>query len=238
MSEGMSPEALVAILNEYFGACTGAIAARGATLDKFIGDAIMCFWNAPLPQEDHPARACLAALDLLAVVDRLAPEFAERGAGRINCRIGINTGPCIVGNIGAPDAQDYTVIGDTVNLASRLEGAGKVYATRTLVTAETIEAARGAVIAREMDLLRVKGKNLPVRVFELVAAAGAPVPPHVQRFADGLGLYRTSKFADALAAFAASPEDGPSRIFTERCREFMAAPPPEDWGGVHALDSK
>jgi class 3 adenylate cyclase len=238
MSEGLSPEALVAILNEYFEETTHAIAARGATLDKFIGDAIMCFWNAPLPQEDHAARACLAALDLLAVVDRLAPKFQERGAGRINCRIGINTGPCVVGNIGASDAQDYTVIGDTVNLASRLEGAAKVYGTRSLVTAETIESARGAVLARELDLLRVKGKNLPVRVFELVAPAGNGAPSHLQRFADGLGLYRAGKFSAALAAFESSPDDPPSRIFAERCREFLAAPPPEDWGGVHALDSK
>ncbi len=238
MSERLDPEALVAILNTYFEQATGVLTQHGATLDKFIGDAIMCFWNAPLPQEDHAARACLTALDLVALVDRLASDFEAKGLPRLDCRIGINTGPGVAGNIGSSAAQDYTVIGDMVNLASRLEGACKVYGTRTLVSEDTLAAAGGAVLARELDLLRVKGKQRPVRVFELVGPAGTPPPPHVTRFAQGLAHYRARRFAKARAAFAASPEDKPSQRFTERCEALLLAPPPDDWDGVFTLDNK
>ncbi len=238
LSEELSPEELVEVLNGYFERATEVLGLHGATLDKFIGDAIMCFWNAPLPQEDHAARACLTALRLLAVVDGLAPELAAHGIQRLDCRIGINTGPGVVGNIGSRAAQDYTVIGDTVNLASRLEGAAKVYGTRILVSEETVRASRGVVLARELDLLRVKGRQLPVRVYELVDVAGATPPAHLARFAEGLALYRARRFAEARAAFLASPEDPPSRIFAARCEAWVAQPPPEDWDGVFSLDTK
>ncbi|AGC48112.1 adenylate/guanylate cyclase domain-containing protein [Myxococcus stipitatus DSM 14675] len=238
LSEQLSPEELVALLNTYFEQATGVLTKHGATLDKFIGDAIMCFWNAPLPLEDHAARACLTALDLVAVVDRLSPLFEARGLPRLDCRIGINTGHAVAGNLGSSAAQDYTVIGDTVNLASRLEGAAKVYGTRTLVAEETLLAARGAVVARELDLLRVKGKQHPVRVFELVGTAGTPLPPQVVRFAEGLALYRARRFNEARAAFLASPDDVPSQRFAARCDSLEVTPPPEDWDGVFTLDSK
>ncbi|TQF17563.1 adenylate/guanylate cyclase domain-containing protein [Myxococcus llanfairpwllgwyngyllgogerychwyrndrobwllllantysiliogogogochensis] len=238
MSEQLSPEELVALLNTYFEQATGVLTQHGATLDKFIGDAIMCFWNAPLPLEDHAARACLTALDLLAVVDRLSPVFEARGLPRLDCRIGINTGHAVAGNLGSSAAQDYTVIGDTVNLASRLEGAAKVYGTRTLVAEDTLLAARGVVLARELDLLRVKGKQQPVRVFELVGVAGTSPAPHLVRFAEGLALYRARRFTEARAVFLASPEDPPSQRFAARCDTLLVTPPPEDWDGVFTLDSK
>ncbi|MFL5344467.1 MAG: adenylate/guanylate cyclase domain-containing protein [Hyalangium sp.] len=238
MGEQLSPEELVALLNAYFEQATEVLTRHGATLDKFIGDAIMCFWNAPLPQEDHAVRACLTALDLVALVDRLAPGFEARGLPRLDCRIGINTGQCVAGNIGSRAAQDYTVIGDAVNLASRLEGAAKAYGTRTLVAEDTLAAAHGRVLARELDWLRVKGKQQPVRVFELVGVAGTPAPPHLARFAEGLALYRARRFIEARAAFLASPEDGPSQRFAARCDALLAAPPAEDWDGVFSLDSK
>ncbi|MFE8597662.1 adenylate/guanylate cyclase domain-containing protein [Archangium violaceum] len=238
MSEEMSPEALVDVLNGYFERATEVLGEHGATLDKFIGDAIMCFWNAPLPQEDHAARACLTALRLVAVVDKLAPELEARGVSRLDCRIGLNTGPGVVGNIGSRAAQDYTVIGDTVNLASRLEGAAKVYGTRILVSEETVLAARGTVLARELDLLRVKGRQLPVRVYELVDVAGAPPPAHLARFAEGLALYRARRFTEARERFLSSPEDPPSRVFAARCEALSLQPLPEDWDGVFSLDTK
>ncbi|MCP3166701.1 adenylate/guanylate cyclase domain-containing protein [Myxococcus qinghaiensis] len=238
MSEQLSPEELVALLNTYFEQATGVLTLHGATLDKFIGDAIMCFWNAPLPLEDHAARACLTALDLLAVVDRLSPVFEARGLPRLDCRIGINTGHAVAGNLGSSVAQDYTVIGDTVNLASRLEGAAKVYGTRTLVSEDTLLDARGVVLARELDLLRVKGKQQPVRVFELVGPADSVPPPHLARFAEGLALYRSQRFTEARAAFLASPEDPPSQRFAARCDALLVTPPPENWDGVFTLDSK
>ncbi len=238
LSEVLSPEQLVEVLNGYFERATQVLGEHGATLDKFIGDAIMCFWNAPLPQEDHAARACVTALGLLQVVDGLAPELKARGVPGFDCRIGINTGPGVVGNLGSRAAQDYTVIGDTVNLASRLEGAAKVYGTRTLVSEETVRAARGAVLARELDLLRVKGRLNPVRVYELVAVAGAAPPAHLARFAEGLALYRARHFDEARGAFLASPEDAPSRVFAARCAALLATPPPADWDGVFTLDTK
>lgn len=238
MSEQLSPEELVALLNTYFEQATGVLTLHGATLDKFIGDAIMCFWNAPLPLEDHAARACLTALDLLAVVDRLSPVFEARGLPRLDCRIGINTGHAVAGNLGSSAAQDYTVIGDTVNLASRLEGAAKVYGTRTLVSEDTLLAAGGVVLARELDLLRVKGKQQPVRVFELVGPADTVPAPHLARFAEGLALYRSQRFTEARAAFLASPEDPPSQRFAARCDALLVTPPPENWDGVFTLDSK
>jgi class 3 adenylate cyclase len=238
MSEEMSPEALVDVLNGYFERATEVLGQNGATLDKFIGDAIMCFWNAPLPQEDHAARACLTALRLVAVVEQLAPELEARGVARLHCRIGLNTGPGVVGNIGSRAAQDYTVIGDTVNLASRLEGAAKVYGTRILASEETVLAARGTVLARELDLLRVKGRQLPVRVYELVDVAGAPPPAHLARFAEGLALYRARRFTEALEHFRASPGDPPSRVFAARCEALSLQPPLADWDGVFSLDTK
>ncbi len=238
LSEKLSPEEVVELLNDYFERATEVLGLHGATLDKFIGDAIMCFWNAPLPQEDHAARACRTALGLLAVVDLLAPEFQARGVKQLDCRIGVNTGPGVVGNLGSRAAQDYTVIGDTVNLASRLEGAAKAYGARMLVSEETVVAARGVVLARELDLLRVKGRQLPVRVYELVGLAGTPPPAHLARFAEGLTLYRARRFAEAREAFLASPEDPPSRVFAARCETWMNQPPPEDWDGVFSLETK
>lgn len=238
LAERLTPEDLVALLNEYLEDATRAVASHGATVDKFIGDAVMCFWNAPLPQEHHAASACLAALELSAVVDRLSPRFEARSGGRLDCRIGINTGPCIVGNIGSKEAQDYTVVGDTVNLASRLEGAARVYGVRTLVAAETIEAAGAAIVARELDLLKVKGRAEPVRVFTLLGSAGTPITDDGARFAEGLVLYRARRFREALEAFAASPSDPPSRVFAERCRRYLEQPPADDWNGVHVLDAK
>ncbi len=238
MSEELSPEALVDVLNGYFERATEVLGQHGATLDKFIGDAIMCFWNAPLPQEDHAARACLTALRLLDVVDRLSPELEAQGLPRLDCRIGINTGTAVVGNLGSRAAQDYTVIGDSVNLASRLEGAAKTYGTRILVSEQTVRAARGAVRTRELDLLRVKGRQVPVRVYEVVAVAGAKTPAHLSRFAEGLSHYRARRFEEARTAFLASPEDAPSRVFAARCELLLAQPPPEDWDGVFTLDTK
>jgi class 3 adenylate cyclase len=237
-SEEMSPEQLVDVLNRYFERATEVLGQHGATLDKFIGDAIMCFWNAPLPQEDHAARACLTALRLVAVVDGLAPTLEAHGVKRLDCRIGINTGIGVVGNIGSRAAQDYTVIGDTVNLASRLEGAAKVYGVRALISEDTMVAALGTVLTRELDLLRVKGRQLPVRVHELVDVAGATLPESMVRFAEGLALYRARRFVEARELFLASPEDAPSRLYTARCEALIAQPPPEDWDGVFSLESK
>jgi len=235
ISEKLGPEALVALMNDYFEAASHELAANGATFDKFIGDAIMCFWNAPLPQEDHAARACRTAVGLLRVVEAFSTSLDGSMTGRLRCRIGINSGPCIVGNIGSKAAQDYTVLGDTVNLASRLEAAAKIYGTRSLVSESTIQQAGNVVVTRELDLLRVRGRGQSVRVYELLGLAGARVPAEVQRYADGLGLYRQRRFDEALQAFEAWPNDPASKVMAERCRTMKVTPPPEDWSGVHEV---
>jgi adenylate cyclase len=238
ISETLTPEALLDLLNEHFESATRAVGGHGGTVDKFIGDALMAYWNAPIEQEDHEARACLAALDLLEAVDRTSSAFVGRGHSRIDCRIGINSGSCVVGVVGSSSVQDYTVIGDSVNLASRLEGAAKVFGTRTLVAEQTILAAKGRVVARELDVLRVKGKAQSVRVYELVAREGQPVPPHVSSYAEALALFRQRKFTQARAVCEAHPEDSPSRLLATRCAAFESVPPPEGWKAVFILDSK
>lgn len=239
LSERLSPEELVAFLNEYFEAAVGVLARRGATLDKFIGDAVMCFWNAPLPEARHAALACQAAVELSQVVEALAPRFEARGLGHIDCRIGLNTGPCVVGNIGSKDAQDYTAVGDTVNLASRLEGAAKVYGVRTLVSEQTVRAAGEGIRVRELDLLRVKGRHEPVRVYSLVTGP-EPEQAHVLAdYAEGWSLYHAGNFAAARERFlrGAGAGDAPSKALAARC-QALAAKPPLDWSGVFALDEK
>lgn len=236
-SEQLSPQALVAVLNRYFDEATRTLASNGATIDKFIGDAIMCFWNAPLLDSSHAERACRAAVDLLEVVDRLAPELETAGFPNFNCRVGINTGACVVGNLGSSDAQQsYTAVGDPVNLASRLEGAAKVYGTRTLVSEATVLAAGSGVRARELDWVRVKGRKLPVGIYELLGPGASDALE--KGYAEGLELYRARRFAEARAIFGRFPEDGPSRLFVQRCAEMLATPPPEMWDGVHTLLSK
>ena len=211
MSEQLSPEALVALLNTYFEQATEVLTRHGATLDKFIGDAIMCFWNAPLPQEDHAVRACLAALELVAVVERLAAEFEARGCRGSTAASASTPGQAWRATSARSVAQDYTVIGDSVNLASRLEGAAKVYGTRTLVAEDTLAAARGEVLARELDWLRVKGKQQPVRVFELLGLAGTALAPAPARFARGLALYRERRLEEARGCLLLHRRGGSAR---------------------------
>ena len=172
ISEKLSPEEVVTLLNLYLTAMTDIILASGGIIDKYEGDAIMAFWGAPVQEEDHAARACLAALENQARLATLRQELAQMGLPPVYSRIGINTGEMIIGNLGSSQRFDFTVIGDSVNLASRLEGAGKEYGTSILISEETYRRAREAVEVRELDLLQVKGKELPVRIYELLGKRG------------------------------------------------------------------
>jgi class 3 adenylate cyclase len=245
LSEGRDAKELVSLLNEYFDEVGQAIVARGGTLDKFAGDSVMCFFGAPIDQADHNARALLAGLDHLRVVDAVRARWQKVGRPLIDCRIGINSGPVIVGNIGSRDGQDYTVIGDAVNLASRLEGANKEYGTRFMVSEAALEGCADLVEARELDLLRVKGKTQGVRVFEVAAAKGELGDHDMTlfgRFKEALADYRGQRFKQALDGFrsclALNPKDGPSETFEERCEMYIKTPPPAGWDGVWGLTSK
>jgi adenylate cyclase len=245
LSEGRDPAEVVTLMNECFEQLTGVIQREGGTVDKFIGDAVMAFWNAPVEQPDHAARALRAARELLAAVARLNAAWDSRGLPKLGMRVGIATGPAVVGNVGSHTKFNYTVMGDTVNLASRVEGAAKVCHTASLITDGTATAAAGAVPLRELDWLVVKGRGEFVPVYEvLLDDAHAPEAraEMLGLYAKGLELYRGRAFEEAAAQFEAAlaiaPEDGPSTEMLERCREYIAPPPPADWRGDHVLTSK
>jgi adenylate cyclase len=245
LSEKLAPEEVVTLLNRYLTAMTDIILASGGLIDKYEGDAIMAFWGAPLPQEDHATRACLAALDSQNRLAELRQEFMRMGLPPVHARIGINTGEMIIGNMGSNQRFDFTVIGDSVNLASRLEGAGKEYGTRIIISEDTYHPASNQVEARELDLLRVKGKEMPVRIYELLSRQGE-LDEKTQKvrdhFAEGLNRYRKQEWSEAISFFqrilALTPEDGPAQTFITRCQQFMLAPPPAPWDGVYRLTSK
>jgi adenylate cyclase len=245
MSEKLTPEEVVTLLNRYLTAMTDIILASGGIIDKYEGDAIMAFWGAPLPQEDHAARACLAALDNQARLAELREEFIRMGLPPVHARIGINTGEMIIGNLGSSQRFDFTVIGDSVNLASRLEGAGKEYGTAILISEETYRQAQPAVEVRELDLLQVKGKQLPVRIYELMAKKGSLDADRKRvcvLFSEGLDMYRKQEWDGAAARFSQvlelAPEDGPSKTFIRRCQSYRENPPGPGWDGVYRLTTK
>lgn len=242
IAENMAPDALVEMLSRYFDEMTQVIAAQGGTVDKFIGDAIMAFWGAPVPAADHAARACEAALRCerrLAELRR-TPELAK-----IRARIGIATGEVLVGNVGSHDRFNYTVMGDTVNLASRLEGLNKQYGTRILISDAAYRAAQGHVIARPVGVVRVKGKSRPVEVWEPLSLASdddAESREIARLFMEGLEAYVARDFCGAAARYQAAlrlkPDDPTAGSLLERCRQFYADPPAEEWSGVYVATEK
>jgi adenylate cyclase len=248
MSEGMEPETLVEVLNTYLGEMTRIVFARDGTLDKYIGDAIMAVWGAPVPQKDHAARACQAGLDMVARLAACRDDWESRGWPRLDAGIGLHTGDMVVGNMGSAEHLSYTVIGDNVNLASRLEGLTKTYGVQLLVSQATLEAAGDGFVTRELDLVAVKGKALPVRIHELLGRTDDDSPATVnrrevaRRFTEGLVLYRERHWEAAAARFSGLlerwPGDGPSQLYLKRCRQFAASPPPSEWDGVTVMESK
>jgi len=247
ISEDMSPETLVGLLNEYLSAMSEIIFRTSGTLDKYEGDAIMAFWGAPVPQEDHALRACTSALDMQQAVKRISATWPAQGKPRIAIRIGINTGEMVVGNMGATGKFDYTVIGDNVNLASRLEGANKFYSTGIMVSHRTYEQVREEILGRELDRIAVKGRSKAVTTYELLARRGAgPELEQLERFVkvyqEGLKHYHGRSWGLAeeflRAALELRPGDRPSSIHLNRIAEFRRQPPPETWTGVVELESK
>ncbi len=246
ISEKMSPEDLVALLNRYLSAMTTIIkTTHRGNVNKYLGDGIMALFGAPLNDPKHASLACYAALDCQVELARLRHIWKQEGLPEIGARIGINSGPCIVGNMGSEERMEYTVTGDSVNLASRLEGASKFYDTLILIGQRTAELAKNDVEVREIDLLRVKGKKEPVVVFELLARKGQ-VDEKKRRVVDvyleGLSAYKMRNFSTACARFteavALDPSDGPSRVYLERSTNYRQTSPPADWDGVYEMTSK
>lgn len=233
-SERLSPEKLIALLNEYMGEMTDIILAAGGTLDKYIGDAIVAFWNAPLPQPDHAERAVRAALACQARLAARRAEWKERYGVDLRMRVGINTGEVVVGNMGSSRRFDYTMLGDAANLASRLEGSNKVFHTFTLISAATGAQLPPALPCRELGLLKVVGREQPVTVFEPLAE-GHGVP--ADAFAAALSLLRENRVDEAKAAFTALAEaDAPARAYVGEITEWSERGQP--WDGVWRPSSK
>jgi adenylate cyclase len=244
ISEGLSPSKLVELLNQYLSEMTDTIFKNWGTLDKYIGDAIMAFWGAPYPQPDHAERACQAALQMLDTLKRMQMGWEAEGRPQIDIGVGVNSGPVLVGNMGSRLRFNYTVMGDNVNLASRLEGLNKEFATHLIISESAYEQVQGKFVARELDFIRVKGKKKPVRIYELLG----PIEAYdhyrdlIERFGQGLEEYRSGQWESAIGVFGELrrdyPEDGPSAVFLERCRDYIAEPPQGIWDGVHVMETK
>jgi adenylate cyclase len=228
----------------YLTPMTEIVFKNNGTLDKYIGDAIMAFFGAPIKHPQHAKEACRCALQNLEKLKELQKEFEAQGLPHIDIGIGINTGAMSVGNMGSNIVQNYTVMGDSVNLAARLEGINKEYGTRIIISQFTYEEAKDAFTAREIDRVRVKGKLEPVRIFELICE-GEPtdkVAQTLKLFGQGYELYHQKKFSEAQeffkSAFAVSQNDPVSELYIERCQDYLDSAPPEDWDGVFVMKTK
>lgn len=246
ISEKLSPHELVNLLNEYLGAMTKVIFNEGGTLDKYIGDAIVAVFGAPLPQNEHALHACYAALEMQKTLNGFRDEWIRRGLPSVRSRVGINTGHVVFGNIGSEIRYDYTAIGDQMNLGSRLEGANKEYGTYIMISEFTYERVRERVIVRDLDSIIVKGKSMPVKVYELIGRANEPLPDAqrkmIECYQDGIKKYRQRQFGDALQKFEQAltyvHTDEASKLYVRRCKELIENPPPENWDGTYSMTSK
>jgi adenylate cyclase len=241
LSEKLEPSELVAFLNEYLREMTEIILKHEGTLDKYEGDAIMAFWNAPLPTQNHALKACESALDNQKKLAELRNKWRKEGKPDVAIRIGINTGAAVVGNMGSENRFDYTAMGDNVNLASRLEGINKEYRTGIVVSESTYEAVKDHLVCRELDLIRVKGKSVPVRIFELICRKQDETEEIRNRnikFQDALLDYRSRNFESAKEKFSAIKNDPPSAVYVERCKAFINSVPPNNWDGVFTFTTK
>ncbi len=251
LSEGMTPQGLVKVMNHYLSTMSGPIRSHRGIIDKYIGDAIMAYWGPPFTEHGEQASlACLAAIEMAsrgAALRTELPELIGVRAVPSDCdvRIGIATGEVLVGSIGSEFMMSYTVMGDAVNLASRLEGANKIYGSHSLASAPVIAAAGDAIEVREVDRLVVVGQTKPEAVFEIIGRKGELTEKQsvlLARYAEGLAAYRARRWDDARRAFQAAleavPGDGPSMAMAARVDNFQANPPAADWDGSWQLDQK
>ncbi len=238
ISEKLTPEQLTHLLNEYLTAMTRIILKHQGTVDKFIGDAVMAFWNAPVDQPKHAAWACAAAVEQVQALATLRDAWKAQGLPEITIGCGIHSGPAVVGNMGSEERFDYTAIGDTVNLASRLEGLTKEYGVEIIASEETAKDAKDFTF-RKLDAVKVKGKEIPVVIHELVPR---PNVKFIHAFEQALARYLKSDFSVALKGFqhalTLDKDDKPCALFIERCELYLKHPPPKDWDGAFEMKTK
>ncbi len=244
ISEKLDPRALSDLLNSYLTPMTNLVFENKGTLDKYMGDAIMAFWGAPIPFDDHAQWACRCALQSIVKLKELQRDWVAKGLPEIDIGIGLNSGEMSVGNMGSLTVRSYTIMGDAVNLGSRLEGINKQYGTRIIISEFTQRAAGATFITREMDWVKVKGKKLPVRIFELMGEGqiSNQTSELLKHWNEGFSHYHNRQFAESLASFRSvlkiSPNDEPSKLYVERCEDYMKEAPAENWDGVHEMKSK
>jgi len=251
LSEGMTPQGLVKVMNRYLSTMSEPIRRHGGVIDKYIGDAIMAYWGPPFVEDrDEGQFACLAAIEMIKRVGSLREEVTELLGVRViptecDIRIGIATGEALVGSIGSEIMMNYTVMGDTVNLAARLEAANKLYGSRSLIAETTVAKTNETIQFREIDRLMVFGQTQPQAVFELLSQSSEVTPKQEllrTRYADGLLAYRAQRWDEARAAFhavlEAVPTDGPSATLLRRIDYLEKHPPGADWDGAWRLENK
>ncbi len=245
ISEKLSPPALVELLNEYLTVMTDIVFQNRGTLDKYIGDAVMAFWGRPfLDQTDHAANACRAALKMIGSLQELNATWKSQGRPSLRIGVGINTGSMMVGNMGSLRRFNYTVMGDHVNLGSRVESLTKEYGTQIILTEYAHKHVEGQFVTRELDLIRVKGKQQPVAIYELLGLASeqARYEELLRDFAKGLRAYKSGEWGPAcevLSSLAAKyPADGPTQLLLKRSRKFLEEAPEGLWDGVYTMTTK
>jgi adenylate cyclase len=239
ISEGLEPEALTTLLNDYLTAMTDIIHEEGGTVDKYEGDAIIAFWNAPLPQPDHAGRCVRAALRCQEKLAGMRPALRERIGKDLRMRIGINSGPAVVGNLGSHTRFDYTMLGDAVNLAARLEGINKQFGTYTIISQATLDLLAGGVPVRELSRVAVVGRRESVTIYEpMTPAEHDSRADDLKIFASGLEEFYQGRFDRAETIFTGLAERDPAaRAYAAKCRTLIEQPP-DAWNGVWVVTSK
>jgi class 3 adenylate cyclase len=236
----MEPEAVVGVLNRYLDLETEIIMNNHGDVDKFVGDEMMASFDGP----EKELNACRAAMQIRSAMMREREEREKSGQPVVSIGIGINSGDVVFGSVGARDRMDFTSIGDTVNLAARLEGANKAYGSKSIITQTVYDKVKDVFLCRELDFIAVKGKNEPVRIYEILQEMTGASPKLVEiktLFEKGLGYYRNRKWDKAAAAFKKNADvfkDHPSEVYLERVQHFMKHEPPADWDGVFRMTVK
>jgi len=246
LSEQLGARDTVSMLNEYFSDMVEVVFEHHGILDKYIGDALMAVFGTPFPGPEDADNAVAAAVEMLRVLEEFNRRRALAGQAPIDIRLGVSSGEVVAGNIGSPKRMDYTVIGDSVNVAARLESANKFYGTRVLVSEDTVRRLRRGVAMRELDLIRVKGRVRPIAIYEVLDGATPDGRPRnraaLDAFAAGFDDYRAREWRAALGHFTRAleldPADRPTRLFLERSRHYLRAPPGAEWDGVWVLTEK
>ncbi len=238
IAEGLAPEELTSVLNDYLSAMTDIIQGLGGTIDKYEGDAIIAFWNAPIDQPDHATRAVQAALLCQEKLTAMRPSLLKTTGKEFHMRIGVNTGQAVVGNLGSKTRFDYTMLGDAVNLAARLESLNKQFGTYTMISQSTLDQSAGYAY-RKLSRVRVVGKREAITVYEpITEAAHTQRSIMLARFEEGLALFHSGQFAKAEAIFKGIESDDPAaRRYATKCRKLQASPP-DQWDGVWNMTAK